>query len=527
MLKTIAACETNKDKALFLLLAAIASVVLAVAIGGLAYLFSGPVTSGTWYNKYFILFAAMLLFSIALFFTFRKDMKDKPERVFLAVVLVFTMGSSILFDVNKVSWDAESHFRFMLSWTEPDGTVELNEAEQDAIYGYAARFETDIAALNDWKGYLNEAEGISTDESFSSAPLTSFYNRIASIPGSIVYMLCGALGVSFSITYVLTKLIYALIYSIVCYRGMKLLRSGKMIFASIAMLPAALFIAANYGYDYWVTCWILYAAARLLGELQRPDQQLTLKSALLMFGAFVVACGPKAIYFPLAALALTMPRSKFASSAHSRIFRAACIVVPLLIASSFLLNFVGSVSSGAETGDSRGGSDVSTIGQVQFILSDIPHYLVVLFGYLLGDYSYHVVHDTALWAYLGFPMLRTWVLTALIVAFVTVTDKEPTDKTALSNWKTRTWSLVVGVGTLCLVATSMYISYTVVASDTIAGVQPRYAFPLLVVLLFLGSPKLGGMVRVGHECVYNTAILALLTGIPYLVLWQTYIALLA
>ena len=519
-------CKTIKDKAIVMAIAAIASCALAVGLGYITFLLNGPVSSGAWYNKYQIMFIAAVLFTVGIFFVFRYELKDKPERAFFAVLLVFTMSSSVMYDVNKVSWDVESHFKFMLSWTDPDGQVEINGAENDELYGYAARVETNIADLNSWKSWLNEQEEIDTGEVINNS-FTSLYNRLASLPGSLVYMLAGAIGFPFVIKYVLTKLIYSIIFSVVCFFGMKQLISGKMIFAAIAMIPSVLFMASNYGYDYWLICFLLYAVARLVGELQRPEQKLTLKSSLLIFGAFFVACGPKAVYFPMVALALVMPKQKFNTANQSKLFRLACFVVPILIASSFLLNFVGSVSEGANVGDSRAGSKIDSTGQVYFILSDIPGYVLIVLNFLVTSYLYASVHDTAFLAYLSYPELKTWIVTALILLFVMLTDKELVDKKYLCTWKARIWSIVIAVITLGLVITSMYVSFTAVGSSSIGGVQPRYAIPILIAFLFfMGSPKLGEKIRVGHEGVYNTTILGLLTAIPYVILWQTYIALL-
>lgn len=519
-------CKTLKDKAIVLAIAAVVSCVLAVGIGYASFLVSGPVSSGTWYNKYLIMFIAAVLLTVGIFFVFRYELKDKPERAFFAVLLVFTMGSSVMYDVNKVSWDVESHFRFMLQWTDPDGQVEISGSEYDGMYGYAARVETSIADLNSWKAWLNEQDTIDTGEVLNNS-FTSFYNRLASLPGSLVYMITSVIGLPFAIKYVLTKLIYSVIFSVVCFLGMRQLNSGKMIFAAIAMIPSVLFMASNYSYDYWLICFLLYAVARLVGELQRPEEKLTLKSSLLIFGAFFIGCAPKAVYFPMAALALLMPRQKFNTAAQSRLFRAACFVVPVLIASSFLLNFVGSVSEGTNVGDSRAGSKINSTEQAYFILSDIPGYVLIVINFLLSSYLYAAVHDTAFLAYLNYPELRTWIVTAFILAFVMLTNKESIDKKYLCTWKTRTWSIVIAVITLGLVITSMYVSFTAVGSSSIGGVQPRYAIPILIAFLFfMGSPKLGEIIYVKHKAIYNTAILGLLTIIPYVILWQTYVSLL-
>lgn len=73
----------------------------------------------------------------------------------------------------------------------------------------------------------------------------------------------------------------------------------------------------------------------------------------------------------------------------------------------------------------------------------------------------------------------------------------------------------------------MYVSFTAVGSSHVSGVQPRYIMPVLIAFLFfMGIPKWGEKVRGEHKALYHTGTLAVLTVVPYICLWQTYISLL-
>lgn len=60
-------CKTIKDKAIVMAIAAIASCTLAVGLAYITFLLNGPVSSGTWYNKYQIMFIAAVLFTVGIF----------------------------------------------------------------------------------------------------------------------------------------------------------------------------------------------------------------------------------------------------------------------------------------------------------------------------------------------------------------------------------------------------------------------------------------------------------------------------
>lgn len=508
-------CRTAKDKSICLLLAAIVSVSLATLINLGCFAIFGSTTAGTWYNKFWAYFFAAACFTLLSFYAFRNDFREHPERPFFVVVLVFTCMASIAFDICEISWDVGNHFKFMLSWTEPDLGLIANEAEAAEMHTAFGGPYT-IADLNYWKNWLNNASGF-TSNAIVSDTYIHFYNKISSIPASLIYFICTALGTSFTTKYVLAKLSYAIIYSVVVFLGMRCLRSGKMIYATIALMPVGLFLAANYGYDYWVNAFLLYAIALLIRELQTPEAPLTLKRAIFIFAIFIIGCGPKAIYFPLAFLCILMPRTKFNTTLGSRIYRVFCFIVPLAIASSFMLSFI---STGPGTGDLRGGSEVNSTGQVAFVFQDPIRYIQILLTFLINDL---IKAPTSIdnFAYLQEPLTPIWLISALILLFTTFTDKNKYDEPAV-NWKSRTLTFVITFITLCLVCSALYVSFTPVGLDTINGVQHRYYIPVLFgFFYFLGSVKIGKKAK-KHLTHYNFIILLLLSILPYITIWESY-----
>ena len=61
----------------------------------------------------------------------------------------------------------------------------------------------------------------------------------------------------------------------------------------------------------------------------------------------------------------------------------------------------------------------------------------------------------------------------------------------LISWKNAVWALVIISCTLGLVCSSLYVLFTAVGSETIAGVQGRYVLPLIpVFFLFVFNFKI-------------------------------------
>ena len=99
-------------------------------------------------------------------------------------------------------------------------------------------------------------------------------------------------------------------------------------------------------------------------QLQEPDQPLTVKDTIIIMGSLVLGLGPKAIYFPLFALLLLLPKSKFSSVQQYRKYLVIVSVAAVLVLMSFVIPMLfGSVPS-----DTRGGSTAVSYTHLKFVL---------------------------------------------------------------------------------------------------------------------------------------------------------------
>lgn len=179
------------------------------------------------------------------------------------------------------------------------------------------------------------------------------------------------------------------------------------------------------------------------------------------------------------------------------------------------------ITTGSEVGDSRGGSDVSSIGQVAHILQDPIGFAQILITFLINDLLRSPMSIDH-FAYLQHPMTPVWLISALLLLFTTFTDKNGYDIPA-TTWKSRTLTIIITFVTLCLVCSALYVSFTPVGLDTINGVQHRYYIPLLFgFFYFLGSARIGKKIRT-HFKHYNFIALLLLSILPYITIWECYL----
>lgn len=500
-----------------------------------------------------------LAFCIASVIIFRKDIVDHPEKPFLVILLAVTCLSSWAYDTNEVSWDLESHFSFMLEYSDASRIHNLTEADDGirsralnrehvdqsslAIIDQAAEspngaitFETitillDIEALQTKDALLNQLDSIPDDENKELyGSLSNIYARIASIPASFIYGICSLFGFSFAVKFILAKLLYAFIYSFVLYFGMKKLKSGKLLFAIISLYPTAVFLAANYSYDYWVNAWCMYSIAGIVGQLQAPQEHVRTRDMVGILAGFFIGLAPKAIYFPLILLIFLIPKTKFDSTKTCIVFRLIGSLVALLVLMSFFLPvFViqGLLHGAMGKGDTRGGESVDSGSQIAFILANPLAYARICFEYLL---SYLSITNSqsyiASFAYLGIGPEVVWNTILVTTGFVTITDTR-FDTPLMRKWTTRLFVYLLVLGTLILAMTALYISFTPVGHYTINGFQGRYILPLLFPFLaFISIKGLSWPKQEKALHVYSTSILLLMAACNLFMIWTMYVGLL-
>ena len=106
------------------------------------------------------------------------------------------------------------------------------------------------------------------------------------------------------------------------------------------------------------------------------------------------------------------------------------------------------------------------------------------------------------------------LLTLALVGFTTLTDRNESD-THTSAAKNKALISLLVFSTIAIFSTALYIDFTEVGRDTIAGVQPRYLLPLLFPFLYVvGSFKIKNNMnkRAYSSCIFGIISFVLLVG---------------
>ena len=417
------------------------------------------------------------LLSVGLFIAdslFSKEMN--APILFLVIALVFGfMLSFCLPPTQYNSWDEAYHF---------DRCVDLR-----CMFLGSEKTSSDCYHIfSDVDKYFENMDTMQTTLiGFDQVPVNTpdqkvdIYKSLGYIPSSITMFVSDLFDFNFIIMVILCRMSNILLYSFVLFAGIKRLKSGQLLLSTIFLLPTAIFIASAFSYDYFVNAFIGYGYAYFISELQCPEKKLTVKDAILMLGAMLLGCGPKAIYFLLVLPMLFIGSHKFDSKKAHRIYQIACIAVMLIALMSFIVPFITNTDASS---DLRGGEDVNALEQVKFILKNPIKYAGILIRFM-GEYvSFHTASEFASsYAYIGTPSTIYGTIGICLILLCTFFDKSDCDsftKRARFNIITLCTVFVQ----LALVATALYVSFTPVGHSTVNGCQWRYVIPMFIPFLY-------------------------------------------
>ena len=425
------------------------------------------------HNNYYKMFAVILTINITVFVYLAFQKSAKLEHLTSFSILAVGVLMILMKPYGHIGWDIDSHYKYALA-ASYIGETRFTQADLD-ICNNSTHFVDEVKNYKQLAKKISYAE--STDNNYVYSEKCS--TTIAHVPYGLMIAVLRLLGCNVVIIYILGRLPSVFIYSICVYFGMRKLNSGKMIYASIAMTPTVIFMAADYSYDYWVIAFSMLGVAYFVSALQQNDRKISTKDTYIMSFAIAISCIPKQIYLPLCIIPFLMPWDRIENKKrYYRICVLALLIILLLFAYRAFFEVTG-------TGDLRGGA-VNPRQQILYIISNPMQYTKTLIEFLRGYFPPINVDGITLFAYLGH--IRGGMMCCGIIFLASIFDKQG-DCSKTYPVYLRFCIVVLSLGIVVMCATALYIAYTPVAENSILGCQPRYALPVFypVVATLFGS----------------------------------------
>ena len=475
--------------------------IVSLVIGAIiAYFFSGlKFMYSTW------LFCSAIVAIILFVLISYRTIKDKPEKLLVRLVFVSSITMLFVSPIGHISWDIDSHFKFAIS-SSSVAHIGLSEPEVEVL-------TNGVDFIQNTDTYAQNIEKINTLNKNSDAIIKYIDHNISltALPSGVVIALLRLFGANFFVIYKFGQIPIVLVYSLCCYFAMKRLHSGKMILAVVAMFPTSLFIASNYSYDTWVIGFVMIGMAYFVGNCQEEGVVST-KDTVIMVIAFAIAIIPKQIYLAFLIIPFLMKRNKIE---NKKKYYSICSMAFVIMLFDLLLKTIFETSKG---GDVRGGAGVNPTEQILYIIHNPVEYTRTLLNFLKDYLSIRNMNGFIdHFAYLGIGTTTVAIIVFAFLVFTTLTDKREYDVKAYSKI-VYIYDILMFFGTVVLIATSLYIAYTEVGSNTIAGCQSRYITPLIYPLFAV----LGGSgIRLKFDYrVYNYIVMIIMQSVSMWCIYQ-------
>ncbi len=445
-------------------------------------------------NPLRILFFTVTFFIIGSVFLISEELRKRPEWACFVSSMLLGGLLILLTGTNLTGFDEHVHFAraYAMSF---GSTIETTESAMRMKANDIPSFDQIeerklVMAYEEYNDDFSWAD-LSTQSRFVS------YSDRSYLPMGIFMKLGRILNLPFFYGMMLSKFGNLLVYSVLSFLAVKMAYRKKELVAAIALLPNCIFAASGFSYDSIVNGFLLLAVV-LTGNLfwnQTKNQQERLKPviAFLLLGAYIAGSTAKPIYMIMSLMLVFLSDRRFEQRWQAWIFRIS--VIGLIGLFLYVIFFPPvSVSSNYElmgnlayAGDKRN-QGTSVIGQLSFILTDPLRYTQILLKTMGGDFLSYLTGKTNFfnYGYLG-GMSGKWVIAGVLILILGALRKEESKPFLPSNYRILNAIMIFGLS--AVIYTSMYVSYTPVASSVIEGVQARYFIPLLLPFVYVISGK--------------------------------------
>lgn len=446
------------------------------------------------------------------------SIKEHIAKVTATVILILGIMNILTVPVaSYISYDDEIHYQRTVYLSHAfDGVV----TEADVFL-----YNRCIAEKNNRSKIIQDTESLETLYSYGAVPMDmerdiNFYRTMSYLPGAVTMSLARGIGCSFENVFYAGKLGNILLYSVLTYFAIRRVRSGKAIVAVLAMIPANIFLATAYAYDTFLTGFVMLAVSYIIGVIQdgMEGKKVSIKDMAVIIAAFVIGFSPKAVYFPMIIMALLIPKDCYESEKSRKHFFIACAAGMLFVMITFMLPFI---VSGPGEGDARGGNLVNSPEQVKFILSNPIEYTKILLIHIKEYVSpERQIGTVGMYGHYGLTTHFVLMFGTIVAACFTDRSKKDEKSCKLSARVITGFAIFAS---LVLISTALYISYTAVGAEKIAGCGLRYLIPfMLPVCYFIFNVKQESKI---NKNIMYTVFLFIMTFIFCSDAWKLWISL--
>jgi len=264
------------------------------------------------------------------------------------------------------------------------------------------------------------------------------------------------------------------------YWAMKKMPFYKMSVFAIIMLPMTAQLIGSYSYDIVIIGLALMLVAAILdyayGQAKGAKDLIVIAVLSILLG-----CSKAGAYIPLCALVWLIPQKKFATKKNWLLFVGGTLLGTVLVC---VLVSMGQVSSSIGV-DRQMIADVAEAGYtISWVFQNPKEFILLLLNtvYKEGDFIFSSLIGKDL-GWFNYPVQMVVVIGFLLVFLLSAIHVSGGENDIVVGGKAKIGVLTGIVISGGIIAAAMLLSWTLLSSKSIQGIQGRYFIPLLLPLV--------------------------------------------
>lgn len=448
---------------------------------------------------------------------------SEPQNVFLllgsffGLVLVFTTPPALVGDEPNHFFRAYQISDGVIIGTKNEigsgGWLPVNVLETnrklvgDIEMRYDVKFDTNLI----WE--LRQVPLDEENKTFVSFNNTAVYSPVAYVPQIIGIFTGKFFGAS-----ALGLIYYARIFNLIFFLALsfwaiKKTPVFKWVFCFLWLTPTTMFQAASASVDAFTFGICFVAVAHFLFYAFTENVEIKRAAIVKIFALCFIAALCKQAYVFLPLLFLTIPRRKFKSTTIYLLTFFALIAV-CFAAVGVWSYFVKPIFVPYRTD-----VEISPDAQLNFIFNNPFHFLkIVAASYVnFSPYYFLTFFGQLTWLDLFVPRWLPVFLFAVVI-IIALFDKNPGIN--ISKFNKTIFALII-LCTALIIGALLYISWSPIAADRVAGIQGRYFIPVApLFFLWFYNRKFSwkGFDKYVHLIVFLTVIFSLATTLKSIIM---------